>query len=95
MSSRCGASCHSTHFQQHTFNLGPPMAKWYIGPNIMTAHGLFAPTHRAIRNYCEQVAALRDRRVLNEMSVRWESGSRPTDKVAGCEPPVLRESAIT
>ncbi len=36
----------------------------------MTAHGLVAPTHRAIRKYYEQVAALHDQRVLNEMSVR-------------------------
>ncbi len=36
----------------------------------MTAHGLVTPTHRAIRKYYEQVAALRDQRVLNEMSVR-------------------------
>ena len=36
----------------------------------MTAHGLVAPTHRSIRKYYEQVAALRDQRVLNEMSVR-------------------------
>ena len=36
----------------------------------MTSHGLVAPTHRAIRKYYEQVAALRDQRVLNEMSVR-------------------------
>jgi predicted helicase len=36
----------------------------------MSAHGLVAPTHRAIRKYYEQVAALRDQRVLNEMSVR-------------------------
>jgi hypothetical protein len=36
----------------------------------MTTYGLVAPTHRAIRKYYEQVAALRDQRVLNEMSVR-------------------------
>ena len=36
----------------------------------MTAHGLVAPAHRSIRKYYEQVAALRDQRVLNEMSVR-------------------------
>ena len=29
-----------------------------------------APTHRSIRAYYERVAALRDQRVLNEMSVR-------------------------
>ena len=31
---------------------------------------LITPTHRSIRKYYEQVAALRDQRVLNEMSVR-------------------------
>jgi hypothetical protein len=36
----------------------------------MTAHGLVTPTHRSIRKYYEQVAALRDQRVLNEMNVR-------------------------
>ena len=36
----------------------------------MSIHGLVAPSHRAIRKYYEQVAALRDQRVLNEMSVR-------------------------
>ena len=36
----------------------------------MTAHGLIAPTHRSIRKYYENVAALRDQGVLNEMSVR-------------------------
>jgi hypothetical protein len=36
----------------------------------MTTHGLIAPTHRSIRRYYEHAAALRDQRVLNEMSVR-------------------------
>jgi predicted helicase len=36
----------------------------------MTAHGLVTPTHRSIRKYYEQAAALRDQRVLNEMNVR-------------------------
>src|SRR5208282_5121742 len=36
----------------------------------MTAHGLLAPTHRSIRKYYENVAALRAQGVLNEMSVR-------------------------
>ena len=36
----------------------------------MTAHGLVAPTHRAIRKYYEIVAALQAQGVLNEMSVR-------------------------
>jgi predicted helicase len=36
----------------------------------MTAHGLVTPTQRSIRKYYEQVAALRDQRVLNEMNVR-------------------------
>jgi hypothetical protein len=36
----------------------------------MSIHGLVAPSHRAIRKYYEQVAALRDQRVLNELSVR-------------------------
>jgi len=42
----------------------------YNSAAVMTPHGLVAPTHRAIRKYYEQVAALRDQRVLNEMSVR-------------------------
>jgi predicted helicase len=36
----------------------------------MTTHGLIAPTHRSIRKYYENVAALRAQGVLNEMSVR-------------------------
>ncbi len=36
----------------------------------MSTYGLVASSHRAIRKYYEQVAALRDQRVLNEMSVR-------------------------
>jgi hypothetical protein len=32
--------------------------------------GLIAPTHRSIRKYYENVAALRAQGVLNEMSVR-------------------------
>jgi hypothetical protein len=36
----------------------------------MTAHGLLAPAHRALRKYYENVEALRAQGVLNEMSVR-------------------------
>jgi len=36
----------------------------------MTGHNLVTPTHRSIRRYYENVAALRDQGVLNEMSVR-------------------------
>ena len=36
----------------------------------MTGHNLITPTHRSIRRYYENVAALRDQGVLNEMSVR-------------------------
>jgi predicted helicase len=36
----------------------------------MTTHGLINPTHRSIRKYYEDVAALRAQGVLNEMSVR-------------------------
>ena len=36
----------------------------------MTGHQLITPTHRSIRKYYENVAALRDQGVLNEMSVR-------------------------
>ena len=36
----------------------------------MTTHGLIAPTYGSIRKYYENVAALRDQGVLNEMSVR-------------------------
>jgi len=36
----------------------------------MTGHSLIAPTHRSIRKYYENIAALRDQGVLNEMSVR-------------------------
>ena len=36
----------------------------------MSAHGLIAPTHRAIRKYYENVAALQNQRVFNEMNVR-------------------------
>jgi hypothetical protein len=37
---------------------------------IMAGHNLIAPSHRSIRKYYEQTAALRDQRVFNEMSVR-------------------------
>jgi hypothetical protein len=40
----------------------------------MTARGLVAPSHRAIRRYYEQVAALRDQHVFNEMNVRSAFG---------------------
>ncbi|MGA3164988.1 MAG: type ISP restriction/modification enzyme [Terriglobia bacterium] len=36
----------------------------------MTGHNLITPTHRSIRKYYENVAALRAQGVLNEMSVR-------------------------
>ena len=36
----------------------------------MAGHNLITPTHRSIRRYYENVAALQDQRVLNEMSVR-------------------------
>ena len=36
----------------------------------MAGERLITPTHRSIRRYYEQVAALRDQRVLNEMNVR-------------------------
>ena len=36
----------------------------------MTGHNLITPTHRSIRRYYENTAALRDQGVLNEMSVR-------------------------
>ncbi len=36
----------------------------------MAGHNLIAPSHRSIRKYYEQTAALRDQRVFNEMSVR-------------------------
>jgi hypothetical protein len=36
----------------------------------MVAQRPISPTHRSIQRYYEQVAALRDQRVLNEMSVR-------------------------
>jgi len=36
----------------------------------MTGHHLITPTHRSIRKYCENVAALHAQGVLNEMSVR-------------------------
>ena len=36
----------------------------------MAGHDLITPTHRSIRRYYENVAALRDQGVLNEMSVR-------------------------
>jgi hypothetical protein len=39
-----------------------------MGRKIMS--GLIAPTHRSIRKYYENVAALRAQGVLNEMSVR-------------------------
>ena len=41
-----------------------------ITREAMTAQRLITPTHRSIRKYYEQVAALRDQRVLNEMSLR-------------------------
>src|SRR2546427_12429993 len=49
-----------------------PAARLYasIAFAIMTGHGLIAPTHRAIRTYYENVAALRRQRVFNEMNVR-------------------------
>ncbi len=47
--------------------------------------GLIAPTHRSIRKYYENVAALRDQGVLNEMSVRspFESLLQETAKLKG------------
>jgi hypothetical protein len=36
----------------------------------MTGHHLITPSHRSIKKYYEQTAALRDQRVFNEMSVR-------------------------
>src|SRR5689334_12978382 len=36
----------------------------------MSPHGLIAPTHRSIRKYYENAAALRQQRVFNEMNVR-------------------------
>ena len=36
----------------------------------MAGHDLITPTHRSIRRYYENVAALRAQGVLNEMSVR-------------------------
>ena len=36
----------------------------------MVSRGPITPAHRSVRKYYEQVAALRDQRVLNEMNVR-------------------------
>jgi hypothetical protein len=36
----------------------------------MTGDHLITPSHRSIKKYYEQTAALRDQRVFNEMSVR-------------------------
>ena len=36
----------------------------------MTPRGLISPTHRAIPKYYEDLRALRDQHVLNEMSLR-------------------------
>ena len=36
----------------------------------MTGHNLITPAHRSVRRYYENLAALRDQGVLNEMSVR-------------------------
>ena len=51
----------------------------------MTARGLIAPTHRAIRKYYESVAALRHQRVFNEMNVRsaFESLLADTARLKG------------
>ena len=51
----------------------------------MVAQRPISPTHRSIHRYYEQVAALRDQRVLNEMSVRsaFESLLADTAKLKG------------
>lgn len=51
----------------------------------MSSCGVVAPTHRAICRYYEQVAALRDQCVLNEMNVRspFEFLLAETGKVKG------------
>ena len=56
-----------------------------ITPRIMVAQRPISPTHRSIHRYYEQVAALRDQRVLNEMSVRsaFESLLADTAKLKG------------
>jgi hypothetical protein len=36
----------------------------------MAGHNLIVPSHRSIRKYYEQTAALRDQRVFNEISAR-------------------------
>ena len=49
----------------------------------MAGHNLITPTHRSIRRYYENVEALRDQGVLNEMSVRspFESLLRETARL--------------
>jgi len=56
-----------------------------ITRRIMVAQRPISPTHRSIHRYYEQVAALRDQRVLNEMSVRsaFESLLADTAKLRG------------
>ena len=51
----------------------------------MAGHNLITPAHRSIRRYYENVAALRDQGVLNEMSLRspFESLLQETARLKG------------